>query len=389
MECKLNSYAVHSSWRSQPRDLLTSKINLIVKLTSHNISSTVHQSHNASVRLIPPTVLSDMRIKPFIRRLLSLRITSVWISLYHLLPYTSTPTQQRKHIKIDDEEKNQDSDAESHTPNTRLTARTQRNHALKMLLLILLILIPLLLILAYTIYNPPLFLISALQRHSPSVLYHIAFPSPPPNPRDSANRIIALTIDDAPSIYTAHILELLRRYNAHATFFIIGSQIAYSTSYPALLEKIVEAGHELGNHAWSDEPSISLPLPELSAQITHVESLLPPNTNGAKYFRPGSGFFNSKMVKMVEGLGYKMVLGSIYAHDPQVHNPVVNARAILSRVREGGVVIMHDRRDYSLEQLEIVLRGLQEGGWRVESVGGLLAHAEAAKTGVDRGKRPD
>lgn len=243
-----------------------------------------------------------------------------------------------------------------------------------MLLLILLTLIPILLILAYTIYKPPFLLIRFLQYLAPSVRYHV--------PLSPGTRTLALSIDDAPSIYTAHILDLLQRYNAHATFFIIGSQIAYSTSYPALLQRIVDEGHELGNHAWTDSPSISLPIPELARQITSVESLLPPNTNSAKYFRPGSGFFNSKMVKAVEKMGYKMVLGSIYAHDPQIHDPKRNAKHILSMVREGGIIIMHDRREYSLEQLEIVLQGLQEGGWRVESVGGLLVAGEAAGKGT-------
>lgn len=114
---------------------------------------------------------------------------------------------------------------------------------------------------------------------------------------------------------------------------------------------------------------------ELERQIGGVEAILPVNRNGAKYFRPGSGFFNQGMVELMGRLGYRMVLGSIYPHDPQIHHPRMNAKHVLSMLKPGGIVIMHDRRDYSAEQVELVLKGLREKGWQGMSVGGLLEFA--------------
>ena len=135
-------------------------------------------------------------------------------------------------------------------------------------------------------------------------------------------------------------------------------------------------GHETGSHAWRDEASLSLPLTELKAQIQELDEILPGNENGEKYFRPGSGFFSKGMVEMVSRLGYRTVLGSVYPHDPQIHSAKWNARHVLSMVRPGAVVIVHDRRGYSVEEVERILKGLKEGGWRVESLGGLLKVAE-------------
>lgn len=189
--------------------------------------------------------------------------------------------------------------------------------------------------------------------------------------------MVALTLDDAPSDQTSRMLDLLKSYNARATFFVIGSQIV---AHPGLLQRMHDEGHEIGNHAWADEPSINLPLTELERQVKEVESLLPPNSPGsAKYFRPGSGFFSRKMVETVGTLGYRMVLGSIFPFDPQIHSARINSKYVLSRVRPGGVIIMHDRRDFSAEQLELVLEGLAAGDWKVESVGGLLGVAEDLK----------
>ena len=201
---------------------------------------------------------------------------------------------------------------------------------------------------------------------NPNVLWQIPLPS--------SSRVVALTIDDAPSDQTAKILDLLKVYGAKATFFVIGSQIA---AHPDLLQRMHEEGHEIGNHAWKDEPSISLPLSELERQILEVESLLPPNSGSAKYFRPGSGFFNKKMVDRVMSLGYRVVLGSIYPHDPQIHSPKTNAKHVLSMLRPGGIIIMHDRRNYSAEQLELILRGMAAKEWKAENLGGVLKIAEA------------
>lgn len=187
---------------------------------------------------------------------------------------------------------------------------------------------------------------------------------------------MALTIDDAPSDQTAKMLDLLKVYSAKATFFVIGSQVA---AHPDLLQRMHDEGHEIGNHAWKDEPSVSLPLSELERQIKEVESLVPSNPGSAKYFRPGSGFFNRKMVDRVVGLGYRVVLGSIYPHDPQIHNPVRNSKHVLSMLRPGGIIIMHDRRPYSAEQLELILRGMAGREWKAESLGGLLKIADAVE----------
>jgi peptidoglycan/xylan/chitin deacetylase (PgdA/CDA1 family) len=285
-------------------------------------------------------------------------LSYLWTTSCNLISGTNTP---KKHIKIDDEERALSSS--SSFPLSRPRAPLPR--LLKRLLFILLTLLLILTLFAYIIYKPPKFVINFLQWKYPSVLFQLSLPS--------KQKIIALTIDDAPSTYTAQILDLLKEYNAKATFFIIGSQIA---SHPGLLERIHAEGHEMGSHAWRDEASLSLPLTDLKQQIVELDELLIANENGEKYFRPGSGFFNKEMVEMVEGLGHRTVLGGVFPHDAQIHSAKWNARHVLSMVRSGAVVIVHDRRGYSVEEMKRILKGLQSGGWRVESLGGLLRIAE-------------
>ncbi|KAF4631540.1 hypothetical protein G7Y89_g6599 [Cudoniella acicularis] len=240
-----------------------------------------------------------------------------------------------------------------------------------MLLTTLLIFI-LLLLLIYIIYYPPKPLFDFMQHRHPDVLFQLPLPA--------NQRIVALTIDDSPSAYTSTLLSSLAKYNAKATFFIIGDQVP---GYSSLLQRMHDEGHEVGNHAWSDEKSILRPLSQLEEQIKAVEALLPLNKNGMKYFRPGGGFFRTKMVERVKELGYKMVLGCIYPHDPMVWSARVNARHVLSMVRPGGIIILHDRRGHSAPQLELILKGLKERGWEIVSLGGLLEVFERVGKGEE------
>ncbi|PBP26023.1 chitooligosaccharide deacetylase [Diplocarpon rosae] len=299
-----------------------------------------------------------MRLNSLTRKLRRLGITDVWFAIYTLSQrsFPGSPSI-RKHIKIDDEESQCDAEL----------LRTQHHPIYRAMIRLLYIVMPIVLLLlsiAYIVYRPPNLVIRLLQWHNGNVIFHV--------PLSASQRVVALTIDDAPSSETRQILDLLRSHHAKATFFVIGSQVA---RYPGLVERIHAEGHELGNHAWTDDPSFQLPLSELERQIQDVESLLPANANGAKYFRPGSGWFTARMKERIERLGYRVALGSVYPHDPQIPKPRWNAWHVLSMVRPGSVVIVHDRRAYSAEQLRLILEGLGQRKFGVESLGGLLALA--------------
>ncbi|KAI4252969.1 MAG: hypothetical protein L6R42_007757 [Xanthoria sp. 1 TBL-2021] len=251
----------------------------------------------------------------------------------------------------------------------KLRRRARRSHLLTMSLLIL---IPTLLILPfYTIYKPPWLLIRYFQHRWPDVLWHVPIPS--------SKKIIALTIDDAPSGFTEEIMEILAANGATAAFFVIGSQVK---GREGILRDLVRNGHELGNHAMYDEPSRALSDDALMSQITSVEKMIHKAyasvglNPSSRYLRPGSGFFHDRMRRVVQRLGYRLVLGSIYPHDPQIPYWRVNARHILSMLRSGGIVICHDRRKWTAPMLRKVLPEMTRRGYRVVSLSGLLAEAK-------------
>lgn len=217
----------------------------------------------------------------------------------------------------------------------------------------------------YIIYKPPNLLISYFQHRWPDVLWRVS----------TTSKIIALTIDDGPSEYTSDIIEMLKSNEAAATFFIIGSQVE---GHESALHDLIRNGNELANHAMHDEPSRSLNDVALVDQVLSVDALLnkayaaidvePP----PKYFRPGSGFFSKRMLNVLKNFEYRLVLGSIYPHDPQIPFWRINASHILSMIRPGGIIVCHDRRSWTVPMLRRVLPEIRRRGYRIVTVTELL-----------------
>ncbi|KAI7423376.1 hypothetical protein KC336_g7853 [Hortaea werneckii] len=231
--------------------------------------------------------------------------------------------------------------------------------------LLTLCLILLVLVIPYWIYKPPKFLINYFQGRFPDVLFHV----------NTSRKVVALTIDDAPSPFTGKLLEVLKANDAHATFSVIGGQVAGREN---VMDDIVRQGSELGNHAMHDEPSLNLPSDDLSDQILDVDGMIKTaySTAGAarqgRVFRPGSGIFSQRILDVAGKLGYKTIAGSIYPHDPFISSWRLNAWHILSMLRPGAVIICHDRRSWTVPMLQQVLPEMKRRGYEVVTVSQLL-----------------
>jgi peptidoglycan/xylan/chitin deacetylase (PgdA/CDA1 family) len=226
----------------------------------------------------------------------------------------------------------------------------------------------------YAIYKPPKALISYFRARWPDVLWEVDVPK--------GRKVIALTIDDAPSEHTEEILKVLKENGARATFFVIGSQ---AKAREGTLNKMIADGMELANHAMHDEPARSLPIDTLEKQILDVKvmidnaySLVGRERPPKRFFRPGSGFFTDAMREMIKKLGYQIALGSVYPHDPQIPYAWINARHIYSMVRPGAIVICHDRRGWTAPMLRKVLPWLKKRGWEIVTLSELVEISKKA-----------
>lgn len=157
------------------------------------------------------------------------------------------------------------------------------------------------------------------------------------------DRSIALTFDDGPSPkHTEEILKILKKYNVHATFFVVGSRVKKHCS---IVNRIVREGHELGNHTqnhyflWNHDRKTQLE--EISkTQEAIKECLKEPVT--VKWFRAPYGAQNETTLQITRELGLNTALWTIDTNDwKRESTPRSIAQAAL-KVQGKDVVLMHD-----------------------------------------------
>ena len=184
--------------------------------------------------------------------------------------------------------------------------------------------------------------------------------------------LIALTIDDIPDDNhffphtTLGILDVLASYQIKATFFVITNKAA---NFPALIESIVEQGHELGNHLTDDELSIK-PEDKFETEFIKADRFLSQFAN-VRWFRPGDGRCNSKMTKIVEKYNYEIALGSFWSYVTSNLSPEFSSWYIKQNIRPGSIIILHDSNDQSdrrgentIQVLNKIIPQLRQRGYR-------------------------
>ena len=194
----------------------------------------------------------------------------------------------------------------------------------------------------------PSLLLNRLSTHSPEVLYSVQTLEP----------IIALTIDDGPDPSTTpRILDLLLEHNARATFFLLSDHIPGNET---LVQRIVDEGHEIGNHLTDDQPSIRLSVDDFEQRLLLAQGVLS-QFGEIHWFRPGSGWYNKSMRSVLIEHGYRLALGSIHPFDSHVPSSWFASIYILWRAQPGAIIVLHDNSDRgrrTADTLEKVLPAL-------------------------------
>jgi peptidoglycan/xylan/chitin deacetylase (PgdA/CDA1 family) len=188
----------------------------------------------------------------------------------------------------------------------------------------------------------------------------------PGTPYPRGARVAALTFDDGPSAYTGQVLSILLAHRVPATFFEIGSQVA---AHPGITRQVAADGFGLGNHSYSHPRLTALAPAALSAQIDRTTALLQ-QIWGRPILcvRPPYGAVDANVTQRLEARGLTVTLWSVDPSDYLRPGAGVIAQRVLSQVRPGAIVIMHDGggdRSQTVAALPAVIAGLEAGGYRI------------------------
>ena len=152
---------------------------------------------------------------------------------------------------------------------------------------------------------------------------------------------LALTFDDGPSPWTAAVLDLLREYEARATFFLIGARVR---ERPDDVRRIAAEGHEVGSHTLTHPRLTEIGDEEARAEILGgVEALEEVLGERPQLFRAPGFHADERVLAIVSELGLEPVFADV---DPQDWRPERDSHTIFSLVlrelREGVIVDLHD-----------------------------------------------
>jgi peptidoglycan-N-acetylglucosamine deacetylase len=186
-------------------------------------------------------------------------------------------------------------------------------------------------------------------------------------------KVIALTFDDGPWLEsTAQILDILKKNNIKATFFVVGQMLK---EHPDLGKRIVAEGHVIANHTWHHWYHYFNPkaaafeidrTSELIYQLTGVKTTL---------FRPPGGILHNGLAAYAKNKNHTVVMWSADSLDynrPAVSRLVNN---VMKNSKPGGIVLLHDgggNRQRTVEALPQLITQYKKQGYRFVTVPELL-----------------
>ena len=181
---------------------------------------------------------------------------------------------------------------------------------------------------------------------------------------DDGPKVIALTLDDGPSEYTAQILEILREHSITATFCMIGRQISANAG---IVREVAAAGHHITNHTWDHSDQTKLPPKAVTAQIDRTTEAMAHVGITPTMYRAPYGAWSHTVFEAAAAAGLRPLDWSV---DPvDWSRPGVNriVSTIMRTTRTGSIILDHDGggdRSQTVTAMRIWLPRLLADGYR-------------------------
>ncbi len=171
-----------------------------------------------------------------------------------------------------------------------------------------------------------------------------------------------VTFDDGPDPeHTPLILDILAKHDVKAIFFVVGEKVEQQ---PQIVKRIVSEGHLLGNHSHSHNNFTSLfSRKRLSAEIKQAQEVIE-SVSGTKVnlFRPPIGYTNPKYATVLGQQNLKCVGWTLRSYDSVYTDPKKLLQRLISRIKPGNIVLMHDNLKVATESLDTFLSKAKANG---------------------------
>lgn len=191
------------------------------------------------------------------------------------------------------------------------------------------------------------------------------------------HKTIALSFDDGPHPqYTNEILDILKEYNIKATFFVLG---LHAESYPDIILRQIEEGHEIGNHSYSHINMKKATKKEIIDEYDKTQKIVYSISNvKPTLFRPPYGNYNSQVVEVVSSDDSTIVLWTFYQDSKDWSNPGVEVivNTTVTKAQSGDIILFHDyvyhKESHTIEALKILIPTLINEGYSFVTISELM-----------------
>ena len=180
-------------------------------------------------------------------------------------------------------------------------------------------------------------------------------------------KMVALTFDDGPDPKTTpQALDILKKYGAKATFFMVGQNIAGNE---AIVKRVHNEGHQIGIHTWDHPVLTKLPLESAKKEILDTQTAIN-NVIGIKPMitRPPYGAINTTIQNSVD---QSFIMWNVDSLDWKTRNTKAIMQEI-AKTQPGSIILMHDIHQTSIDALPSVLEYLKSNGYTLVTVDELL-----------------
>ena len=180
---------------------------------------------------------------------------------------------------------------------------------------------------------------------------------------DKNKKMVALTFDDGPDKYTSAILKCLDKYDAHATFFVLGSQVK---KFKSDVKNAHSIGCEIGSHTYDHINLTLLSKKGIKKQINKTDDLLEDIIgHGATLVRPPYGYVNSNVKKLVNK---PIITWNVDTRDWQTKSEKSTYKNVMKEVSDGDIILMHDIHEPTKNAVLKIILELKKQGYQIVTV---------------------
>ncbi|WP_366925816.1 polysaccharide deacetylase family protein [uncultured Clostridium sp.] len=194
---------------------------------------------------------------------------------------------------------------------------------------------------------------------------------------DPSKPMIALTFDDGPYAPVGNrIMDSMEQYNGRATFFVVGNRVA---DYKTEIKRMHDNGHEIANHTYDHKYLNKLSADEIVSQVELCNQAVAAITGESpRLVRLPGGSKNSTVLGNVH---YPIILWNIDTLDWKTKNADKSVEAVLGKVKDGDIILMHELYKSSGDAAVRIIPALSEQGYQLVTVSELIRFRGGVKNG--------